>query len=68
MDTLFIGLSYTYREFLSKLCPAQRTVRAEVRPRAAAAATRTSDPVIVISSDSEDDASAFEEAQDISAS
>jgi hypothetical protein len=56
MDTLLIGLSYTYREFPSELHPAQNTVRAEARRRAAAAATRNSDPVVVISSDSEDDA------------
>jgi hypothetical protein len=56
MDILLIGLSYTYREFLSELRPAQRTVRAETRHRAAAAATRTSDPIVVISSDSEEDA------------
>jgi hypothetical protein len=58
MDILLIGLSYTYREFLSELRPAQRTIRAEARRRAAAAAaaTRTSDPIVVISSDSEEDA------------
>jgi hypothetical protein len=56
MDSLLIGLSFTYREFLSELRPAQRTVRTEARRRAAAAATRTSDPVVVISSDSEEDA------------
>jgi hypothetical protein len=56
MDTPLIGLSYTYREFLSELRPAQCTVRAKARRRAAATATQNSDPVVVISSDSEDDA------------
>jgi hypothetical protein len=56
MDILLIGLSYTYREFLSELRPAQRTVCAKARCRAAAAATRASDPAVVISSDSEAEA------------
>jgi hypothetical protein len=56
MDTPPIGLSYTYRGFLSERCPAQRTVHAFACRRTAEAATRHSDPIVIISSDSEDDA------------
>jgi hypothetical protein len=55
MDIPPIGLSHTYREFLSDLRLAQCTVCTSAHHHAAEAATRNSDPVVVISSGSEGD-------------